>query len=203
MARRAKPKDGYHHGNLREVLLRAAIELIAERGAHGLSLRECARRAGVSHAAPYRHFADKDALLFAIAQLGFEKLYAAGIAAMEGVDDPLERLDAYGVAYVRFALENPVLLRVMFTLQFEVPKDMADAKEIGAPAFDLLQQAAAEVVGPDVDSYTAAFAAWSLPHGLSMLVLDGRVPPELVEDTEAVEKLARSVYAMWRGPLGR
>lgn len=200
MARRAKPKDGYHHGNLREVLLRAAIELIAERGAHGLSLRECARRAGVSHAAPYRHFADKDALLFAIAQLGFEKLYAAGIAAMEGVDDPLERLDAYGVAYVRFALENPVLLRVMFTLQFEVPEG---TKDIGAPAFELLQQAAAEVVGPDVDSYTAAFAAWSLPHGLSMLVLDGRVPPELVEDTEAVEKLARSVYAIWRGPLGR
>ena len=200
MARRAKPKDGYHHGNLREVLLRAAIELIAERGAHGLSLRECARRAGVSHAAPYRHFADKDALLFAIAELGFEKLYAAGVAAMEGVEDPLERLDAYGIAYVRFALENPVLLRVMFTLQFEVPDD---AEDVGAPAFDLLQQAAAEVVGPDVDSYTAAFAAWSLPHGLSMLVLDGRVPPELVEDPDGIEKLARSVYAIWRGPFVR
>jgi len=199
MARRPKPKDGYHHGNLRETLLRAAMELIAERGAHGLSLRECARRAGVSHAAPYRHFADKDALLYAIAEQGFEKLYAAGVASMEGFEDPLERLDAYGVAYVRFALENPVLLRVMFTLQFDLPEG---AKDLGTPAFDLLQQATAEVVGPDVDSYAAAFAAWSLPHGLSMLVLDGRVPAELVEDTEAVEKLARSVYSIWRGPLG-
>ena len=200
MARSAKPKDGYHHGNLRETLIHAAIELIAERGGHGLSLRECARRAGVSHAAPYRHFADKDALLYAIAEEGFAKLYDAGVASMEGLDDPRERLDAYGVAYVRFALENPVHLRVMFTMQYESPDDAADS---GAAAFELLQEAAAAVAGPDVDSYTAAFAAWSLPHGLSMLVLDGRVPDELVEDEDAVECLARTVYAMWRGPLSR
>ena len=81
-------KKAYHHGDLRTTILEAAVSLIAERGLHGLSLRECARRAGVSHAAPYRHFQDKNALLLAIAREGFDGLAEAGEQAMLGITDP-------------------------------------------------------------------------------------------------------------------
>lgn len=195
-----KREPRYHHGDLRAALLDAAVAVIAERGAHGLSLRECARRAGVSHAAPYRHFADKDALLLAIARQGYQWLHEAGVASMEGLDDPRERFDAYGVAYVRFALQHPVHVRVMFTLQFEIPEHERNG---GTDAFDLLQETAAAVVGPDHDSLVAAVAGWALPHGLSMLILDGRIAPERIADEAAVEKLARDIYEMWRGPLSR
>ncbi|MBX2812082.1 MAG: TetR/AcrR family transcriptional regulator [Myxococcales bacterium] len=193
-------RDRYHHGALRTALLSAAVTLIEERGVHRLSLRECARRAGVSHAAPYRHFADKDALLMAIAQQGFDWLHKSGITAMDQLEDPRDRLDAYGVAYVRFAIEHPVHLRVMFTQQFEVPDEL---EYPGAPAFELLRETAAAVVGPDHDPLIAAAAAWSLPHGLSLLVLDQRLPSEHIMNIDAVETLARQIYAMWRGPLGR
>lgn len=200
-------KRSYHHGDLRAALLDAAIEVIGERGLHGLSLRECARRADVSHAAPYRHFADKDALLLAIARLGFERLAAAGVAAMAGVADPRDRLDAYGVAYVRFAVANPVLFRVMFTAEIAAPEgaedgpvaDVAQGDRVGA--FDLLVASAAALLDDGGDAREAALAAWSLPHGLAMLALDGRIPPEEASTPAKIERLMRTIFAAWRGPL--
>ena len=188
----------YHHGDLRSALLDAAIELIAERGLTGLSLRECARRAGVSHGAPARHFPDKNALVLAIAQQGFEQLAAAGVAAMQEVADPIERLDAYGVAYVRFAVEQPVLFRVMFSGQFELPAPDG----VDAGSFELLVAAARAIVGED-DELLGAIASWSLPHGLAMLLLDGRIPADQGGTADQAEALARAVFAQWRGPLAR
>src|SRR5438045_6558281 len=104
----------YHHGDLRTALLEAAAELLDEGGPEAVSLRECARRAGVSHAAPYRHFETKDALLFALADEGFGWLAESGAKAMHGIRNARERLDAYGAAYVRFAIENPARFRLMF-----------------------------------------------------------------------------------------
>ena len=196
---RGRSKKPYHHGDLRAELLDAAIELIAERGLAGLSLRECARRAGVSHAAPYRHFADKNALLFAIAEQGFIRLAERGQAAMAG-DAPLrEKLDAYGIAYVRFAFENPVHHRVMFTAEFPIDAGLADP---GARAFELLVEAASGVAGTDVEPEVAALAAWSLSHGLSMLILDARVPAEHIQSPDQVEALARTIFSLWRNELG-
>lgn len=193
-----RSKQGYHHGDLASALIEAAVELIAERGLHQLSLRECARRAGVSHAAPYRHFEDKNALLVAIARQGFEWLAAAGVEAMKGLDDPRDRLDAYGIAYVRFAVEYPVHHRVMFTTELgPIPDD----EGTGATAFDLLVQAATAVAGPETDPRRAAVSAWSLPHGLAMLILDGRIPAELVGTPDDAEALARSVFTHWRTVL--
>lgn len=192
-----KPSRDYHHGDLRAAIMESAVALIAERGIAKLSLRECARRASVSHAAPYRHFTDKDALLWAIAEEGYAELHRVGEESMVGLETPLARLDAYGVAYVRFALRRPVHLRLMFTYQF----DPLGRPDIGVNAFDLLRDAAVAVAGPDVDPQLAALAAWTVPHGLSMLVLDQRIPAELTQDEDAIEALARSIYAMWRGPL--
>ncbi len=199
MSRRKKTDDTYHHGDLRDALLAVAAEVVAERGLQGLSIRECARRVGVSHAAPYRHFADKNALVYALAQQGFAWLAAKGRAAMQGIDDPRERLDAYGAAYARFAFEHPVHHRIMFASEIEVPEG---AEKSDAGAFDLLVEAAAAVAGPDQDPELAAVAAWALPHGLAMLVLDGRIPAEKAGTGDQVEALARSLFAMWRGPLG-
>mgnify|MGYP002619567972 CR=1 FL=1 len=187
------PRASYHHGDLAPALLEAAVELIAERGLPSLSLRECARRAGVSHAAPYRHFADKEALVLAIAQQGFEWLADAGERAMAELEDPRERLDAFGVAYVRFSVDHPVHHRVMFTSQFD--------PAAGHRSFALLVEATAALLDPGEDVELAAIAAWSLMHGLSMLLLDERIPARLVKRRKDVEALARGVLAQWRGPL--
>jgi len=116
---------------------------------------------------------------------------------MQGLEVPVDRLDAYGVAYVRFAIRHPVHMRLMFTMQIDEPPN----EEIGRDAFELLEGAAVAVAGPDVDPKHAALAAWSLSHGLSMLILDRRIPEELVADEVSVEAMARSIYALWRGPL--
>jgi len=186
----------YHHGDLRSALLEAAVGLISERGIEGLSLRECARIAGVSHAAPYRHFEDKDALLAAIAGQGFQWLTEAATAAMADRASAKDRLDAYGVAYVRFAVENPVHFRVMFTGE---RKPGGDGPYPQA-AFDLLMASAAEIAG-EKEALATATAAWSLPHGLAMLILDRRLPPEHVATPAAAEALARQAFMCWRTVL--
>ena len=192
----------YPHGDLRTELLTAAVDVARERGIEGLSLRECARRAGVSHAAPYRHFEDKNALLLALADQGFTWLTAAGQRAMEGLDDPRARLDAYGVAYVRFAVTHPIHFRLMFTRELETPTPKT-VPEGSAPvandAFGLLvQTAGAAWSRAGGDALLAGVAAWSIPHGLAMLILDGRIPAEHIATTEAIEQLARDVIQLWR-----
>lgn len=185
----------YHHGDLRAALLGAAAELLDEGGPEAVSLRECARRAGVSHAAPYRHFETKDALLFALADEGFGWLAEAGEKAMRGVRNARERLDAYGAAYVRFAIENPARFRLMFG-GAQAPKPPVPDTN-GARAYLLLRESVHAVVGDvdagELDSATAA--AWSLPHGLAMLILDGRVT---VANARAAERLARESFSYWR-----
>ena len=200
MATSRSKSGAYHHGDLRDELLRAAVEIAAERGLSNLSLRECARRAGVSHAAPYRHFADKQALLYAIAEQGDAWLAEAGRAAMTNVVEPRARLDAYGVAYVRFALEHPVHFRVMFTGQHEEPE--VSPKDIPEDsAFGLLIRAAGAAIGRDGEAaLVAGFASWCVPHGLAMLLLDGRIPADRVATPEQVDQLARTVLALWRDP---
>src|SRR3954451_23122276 len=105
----------YHHGNLRAELLERAVEVVSERGVDALSLRELARDVGVSHAAPRRHFADRQALLDAVAQSGFDRLGAELRAAADGAgEDFTARLQATALAYVRFATEDAALLELMF-----------------------------------------------------------------------------------------
>jgi len=199
IARLRTSKTPYHHGDLRSALLDAAVAAIAESGLPSLSLRECARRVGVSHAAPYRHFEDKRALLMAIATQGFQWLTAAGRAAIDEVEDPKSRLDAYGAAYVRFAFEHPVHHRVMFSV--ELGPIQADLEQISGGAFGLLLECAAGLVGPGEDPELAAVAAWSLTHGLAMLILDGRIPADRVANADGAAALAHAVFGQWRGPL--
>src|SRR5271170_4411926 len=104
----------YHHGDLRRELVQAALAIVTEEQDWAFSLRHLARRAGVSHNAPYNHFADKDALLAAVAIVGMERLGDRMMDAMAGIDDPADQLLQTGLAYVRTGVANPALYRLIF-----------------------------------------------------------------------------------------
>jgi AcrR family transcriptional regulator len=154
----------YHHGDLRSALLLAAGDLLEEQGLGALSLREAARRAGVSHNAPYRHFADRDALLAALAAEGFRGLGEA----MEGKTGR-ER----GEAYVRFGLAHPNRFRLMFGGHVEIARH-PELRAAAGRTYDGLVEAFRAQPGI-ADAGLAAAAAWSLTHGLAHLLLDGHL----------------------------
>jgi AcrR family transcriptional regulator len=180
----------YHHRHLRRALIDAAMASIDERGPAALSLRDLARRAGVSHAAPAHHFRDKAGLLTAVATEGFLKL----AAALEAADTRTGRFVDVGAAYVRFAVEQRAYFEVMYRPELyhrDDPELLAARQAAGA----FLYPRAAEVTGTQPDSpeaLGAAMAAWSLVHGLATLWLYGNLPPALGDDPEVV---ARTVAA--------
>ena len=158
----------YHHGDLRRGLLESAAAILEREGPSALSLRAVAREAGVSPAAPYYHFRDKDELLAAIAREGFGQLKQAMEAACEGVGDPQEKVSAVGAAYVTFARAHPALYRVMY----DCARSGADLPDSMDPdsAFMLVRNALAEAGGnhlSDTDVHLAAIATWCAAHGLA------------------------------------
>lgn len=169
-------RTSYHHGDLKAVILAEAAELVAERGADRISLRELARVAGVSHAAPAHHFADRRGLFTALAAEGWRKL-AAALAAARPVF-----LDA-ALAYVRFALEHPGHYAVMFDRSLVDP-DNADLVAAREAAGAELAQGVGTLDDPRAkeDPQAAAMAAWSLVHGFSLLWLNRAVDGTI--DTE-------------------
>lgn len=188
---KAQAKPGYHHGDLRQALVNAALALIAERqDARGVSLREVARRVGVSQAAPYRHFDDKDALLAAVAEDGFQRLLAALQAnATTAIADPLQRLRVSGVAYVAFAIAHPSHYRVMFgAFQSDNPA-YPTLNAVGREAFAVMVEAI--VAGQSAglikagDPRQLAWVTWSLVHGLAMLLIEQQLP--IADQTEILE----------------
>ncbi|MDZ5649021.1 TetR/AcrR family transcriptional regulator [Nitrospirillum sp. BR 11828] len=163
-------KSGYHHGNLRETLVRTALTLLEESGVEALSLRAAARGAGVSAMAPYRHFADKAALLAAVADQGYADLRDR-LAQADTQADPRQALVEQGVAYVRFACERPALFRLMLGAPVA---DLAPNSKKGGGGYDILSTRVAGLVAEDRRD-TAIIAAWSLVHGLACLAVDGRL----------------------------
>ena len=178
-------KRTYHHGDLRRALIEAGLDLLEQRDADALSLREVARAVGVSATAVYRHFPDKDALLDALSAEGFERLAAAQHAAAEAAGGGEAGFAATGMAYVRFALANPALFRLAF--RATSARNILDAPPEHIPdAIAFLRanaQAAAEKA--DADPRVVAIRAWALVHGLAVLILDGQVEADdaLVERT--------------------
>src|SRR5258705_9136972 len=161
----------YHHGDLRAACLRAAMELLEEDGAAGLSVRAVARRASVSPGAPYRHYADRDALVSAVAAEGYRELSGYLSAAHPSPSTP-DDLAAVAVAYVQFALEHPALFRTMFS----DPCDGDSSERVAATT------AIAEYVGalvrralPGADPDALSTALWAVVHGLAFLYLDGKL----------------------------
>jgi AcrR family transcriptional regulator len=183
-------KAPYHHGNLRPALVRAAMELLEESGETALSLRAVARRAGVSPAAPYRHYADREALVSAVAAVGYRELAERLSAAHPSPSTP-EQLAAVALAYVQFALERPALFRIMFG----EPCDRDNDERVAATAaVSLYVRAIVERAFPQADAEALATAVWALVHGLAFLHLDGKLDaasPSVVADrvTAAIQAL--------------
>jgi AcrR family transcriptional regulator len=173
---RVKP---YHHGNLREVLLESALRLIAEMGPTGFTLRELARRAGVSHNAPYRHFRDRDDLMAAVATQGYRELTHAMRLAAQDHTNPLDRLKQAGLAYIAFALRRPEHFAVMFdgpvSLKTEHPGSSEASKEAFTTLVSFVQgcQEAGQFPPGDPQSFT--LLAWSMVHGVAKLAITGRL----------------------------
>ena len=164
----------YHHGNLRAALLESAERTLRRQGAGELSLRELAREVGVSHAAPRRHFADKQALLDALAADGFERLGREMEEAMAAAGDTLpEQLEAFAQAYVRFATEHATLLELMFTGKHREPAlhEAADRAFAAPLALFATAQAAGQVVPGEPER--VGIVALSTLHGLASLANNG------------------------------
>src|SRR6201997_3530653 len=191
----------YHHGDLRAACLRAAMEVLEEDGATALSLRAGARRAGVSPGAPYRHYADRDAVISAVAAVGYREL-AEQLAAAHPAPSTPDDLAAVAVAYVQFALQRPALFRAMFS----EPCDRDSSERVAATA------AISEYVGaivrqsfPGADEEALSTAVWALVHGLAFLHLDGKLDastPAVVSDRvrAAVNALLTSSDGMSQAP---
>ncbi len=168
------PARSYHHGALRPALIAAAEAVIAERGIDGFSLRETARRAGVSPSAPSHHFRDARALLTAIAAAGFVSLGDALEAADHAGLDREKRIEAQGLAYVAFALRHPARFDLMWRAAL-LDRDDSDYKAAANRAFSILDNAVRGAGGASpADPATApSIAAWALAHGFARLALDG------------------------------
>jgi AcrR family transcriptional regulator len=185
----------YHHGDLRAALIAAGLAILAEQGAAALTVRAAARRAGVSHNAPYRHFADKEALLAAIAEEGFNELAGAlERARLFAGAAPRAQLEETGWAYVRFALDHPQHVRVMFGSLIPSGERPPGPAVAGARAFGVLVAIvqAGQLVGTFIPGQPrqVAVTAWALVHGLALLLLDRQVPSALAGgDPEAFVRL--------------
>ena len=200
--RKRKP---YHHGDLRRTLVKAAVSLLTKTQRWDFSLREVARCAGVSHNAPYFHFADKRQLLGAVAAKGYEILKARTLTALRGKTKPADALKALGIAYLRFGTGNPAQYRLMFGptlpgqdggLPSEVIHAFASAEAV---CRDVLKRGSEDKTFKIPQNDPAALelavvAFWSLVHGLTMLYIDGLAT---LETAQTIDGLAEKVVAMF------
>lgn len=173
----------YHHGDLENALLAAAEVLLEEKGVAGISLREVAKQAGVSHTAPYRHFADKQALLRALACIGFRRLAEAMEAVQaQYADEPIKQLEASLPAYIDLAARQPQMTQLMFGGVFLSEEEMSEALiQNSGRAFEgllqIIRNGQAAGIYREDETLNLALAAWSMGHGLANLMNSGQLGP--------------------------
>lgn len=199
-------RSSYHHGDLRRVLLDASLALVNEAGVGALSLREVARKAGVSHNAPYHHFPDKGSVLSALAIEGLGLLTEHMIAAIRDAgSDPRARLEACGLAYVRFAISHAAHFRVMFRPELVCGEDDAEMREASAKPFE--QVVAAVVACQEAglmsagDPMPQVLTCWAAVHGIASLWLDGPLSQDPKGFGKSPEKLAETVVFTLSGMM--
>jgi AcrR family transcriptional regulator len=197
--------EPYHHGNLHATLLEAARALVEEVGIDGFSLRELARRAGVSPAAPYHHFKDKAALIQALAGESQARLGIASLEAIKGLTDPMQKLSMLGVAYVVYAFDHPSEFRIMFRQERHSPlgKPPTNFEQTDViapdPAFVLLKQTLIECrdagcipISGEEALELASINMWALVHGLATLIIDGPLS-QTIRTRDQVIELTRQI----------
>lgn len=201
-----RPKP-YHHGDLRRALLEAAAEQLAQSDSAPLNFRQLALRLGVSHAAIYRHFPDKQALIDALAEHGFGQLNARFSEAVQGSAETTHvRLLALAKTYVHFALEQPVLMRVMFSGVSSDRKTLPSLKQAAGTALDALRalveaaQARGDLVGDDALGVTLTY--WAALHGLAELLIDDQLT-NMVDPAQTDALIETTIKHLLSGTLRR
>jgi AcrR family transcriptional regulator len=191
----------YHHGDLKNALIEAGAEILSKEGVRGLSLRRVAGRAGVSHAAPYAHFDDKQALIAAISTEGYRRLYeriAAAVQRLQG--DPAGQLFEASWAYVQFALDDPAHFKVTLSGVVEREKEYPAFVEMSKKSFGLVVriveacQAAGILKAGPADAL--AVGIWSLVHGFASLLIEGQISHSVLDRMNARDLLAYSLNQM-------
>ncbi len=168
----------YHHGNLRESLIDAALDILKTEGVAGLSLRHLAKVTGVTPAAPYSHFRDKDDLLATIAESGFQKLALQMVEDATGVHTTQARVEKLITSYIRFAENNTPLFRLMFGAEVSDMKKYPTLAMTAGKSYALISSALSARTPSDmVDTRFLTVTIWSLCHGLASLVIDERLNP--------------------------
>ena len=188
------PRKTYHHGDLKNALIKAGVDILAKEGVAGLSLRKVAQKAGVSHTAPYAHFTDKQALIAAISTEGFRMLYEQLTAVrLKYLDDPRRQLVEAAWAYVQFAQNEPAHFRVAFSSAVEHEKDY--------PALlEMIRKSYGEVVGVTQACQVSgllrpgpadvlAVSVWSIVHGFASLLIEGQISHTVFERMTVREML--------------
>ena len=176
----------YHHGDLKNALIKAGMEILASEGLGGLSLRKVAKQAGVSHAAPYAHFKDKQALIAAISAEGFKQLHSQ-IESVKGTyqTDPETLLIETAWAYVQFALHAPDRFKLMFSSALEKEKEYPDFVETSQKNFRQVVEIVEICQGANIlksgDSELVALSLWGTVHGFISLLLEGQISHRILE----------------------
>lgn len=182
-------KTSYHHGNLRQSLIEVAVEFISERGKPEFTLRELAQRLGVTHAATYHHFRDKDDLLAAVAEQGYQNLgeHMREVMKAHQDDHPAEMIQHMGEEYVRFAMDNQGHFRIMFGYKFADIDEYPAMRESGQQTLGLVEELIREgqeagIYKDSADAAELAAVSWSMVHGMSLLLISGHFADIYDED---------------------
>jgi AcrR family transcriptional regulator len=197
------PRKTYHHGDLKNALIKAGIEILSKEGISGLSLRKVARKTGVSHAAPYAHFADRRALIAAISTEGYRRLYER-IEAIAGeyANEPARQLVEAAWAYVQFALDDPDHFKITLSGVVEKERDYPAFVEMSKKNFaavvQIVEACQAGGVLDEGPSDLMAVSVWSLVHGLVSLILEGQISHTLFDRWSMREMLVFSLNRIAR-----
>jgi AcrR family transcriptional regulator len=195
------PKKKYHHGDLKNALIQAGIEILSKEGVGGLSLRKVAKRAGVSHSAPYAHFPDKQSLIAAISTEGFNQLYTHLDAAVSSyADDPKRQLIEGTQAYTSFAIDHTDIFKIMFSGILEKEKDYPAFVDISQKTFqrvvDVVRACQSAGVLGAGSAEMLAVSVWGQVHGIVSLALEGQISHTILKRHSTQEIVTSAIEQM-------
>ena len=195
------PRKKYHHGDLKNALIQAGVEILSKEGLEGLSLRKVAQRAGVSHSAPYSHFPDKQSLIAAISTEGFNQLYTELDAAVSPhAGDPKRQLLEGTCAYTRFALDHTDTFKIMFSGALEKEKEYPALVGISQKTFErvvnIVRACQAAKVLSSGEPEVIAVAVWGQVHGIVWLMLEGQISHTVLEHQSVEEIVSFAIEQM-------